>query len=289
MKKIGFIVGDLPFVCYLPESIEVEEYIPSFKPFLDWSDRTDWAFQVESTTEILGTDGLELLEEFCNDLGRVRLFRNKSSFLVELSYETEGSKHLMWMDATISKVKISVSWQDPYASQALTSMLRIAYSQRILYYEGFSIHASTVIKDGIGFLFLGKSGTGKSTHSRLWKKVWEDVELLNDDNPIVRILDGQIWVYGSPWSGKTPCYKQHRVPLQGMVRLKQAPKNHWESMKGVKAWTTVYPSCAVIYQDNKLYELLRSTLNIVATNIKVGCMDCLPNTDAARLSLEKMK
>ena len=57
-------------------------------------------------------------------------------------------------------------------------------------------------------MLLGKSGTGKSTHSRLWLKYIPDTKLLNDDNPAVRIMDNNtIMIYGTPWSGKTPCYK----------------------------------------------------------------------------------
>ena len=230
-----------------------------------------------------------MLEEFCNDLGQVRLFRNAESFLVELSYDAMGSRHWLQMDSTVSVVKVRVAWEDPSATQALTSMLRIAYSQRVLHHDGFSIHASTVVKDGKGFLFLGKSGTGKSTHSRLWKEVWKDVELLNDDNPIVRRIDGRWWVYGSPWSGKTPCYKQERAPLQGMVRLRQASENRWLPVQGVKAWTTVYPSCAVIYQEGSLYERLRSTLNRLVTDVTIGRMECLPNKEAAEVSWKNMK
>lgn len=289
MKKVGFVVGELPFVCELPEGVDVERLLPSFQPFLYMQEGADWAFRVECTEEPLHTGKWSLLEEFCNDLGQVRLFRNAESFLVELSYDAMGSRHWLQMDSTVSVVKVRVAWEDPSATQALTSMLRIAYSQRVLHHDGFSIHASTVVKDGKGFLFLGKSGTGKSTHSRLWKEVWKDVELLNDDNPIVRRIDGRWWVYGSPWSGKTPCYKQERAPLQGMVRLRQAPENRWLPVQGVKAWTTVYPSCAVIYQEGSLYERLRNTLNRLVTDVTVGRMECLPNTEAAELSWKNMK
>ena len=289
MKKVGFVVGELPFVCELPEGVDVKRLLPSFQPFQYMQEGADWAFRVECTEEPLHTGEWSLLAEFCNDLGQVRLFRNAESFLVELSYEAMGSRHWLQMDSTVSVVKVRVAWEDPSATQALTSMLRIAYSQRVLHHDGFSIHASTVVKDGKGFLFLGKSGTGKSTHSRLWKEVWKDVELLNDDNPIVRRIDGRWWVYGSPWSGKTPCYKQRRAPLQGMVRLRQASENRWLPVQGVKAWTTVYPSCAVIYQEGSLYERLRNTLNQLVTDVTIGRMECLPNTEAAELSWKNMK
>ena len=70
-------------------------------------------------------------------------------------------------------------------------------------------HAAVVSYEGGGYMFLGPSGTGKSTHASLWLKHIEGVALVNDDNPVVR--DGI--VYGSPWSGKTPCYRNVSYPL----------------------------------------------------------------------------
>ena len=87
-------------------------------------------------------------------------------------------------------------------------------------------HSSTVSFGDKAYMFLGVSGTGKSTHSSLWLKYIEGTELLNDDNPVVRVgEDGTATVYGSPWSGKTPCYRNLSYPLGGIVLLSQAPYN----------------------------------------------------------------
>ena len=90
--------------------------------------------------------------------------------------------------------------------------------------------------DDKGFLFLGKSGTGKSTHCKLWLNNFEDADLLNDDNPALRILpDGKVYVYGTPWSGKTPCYRPLRRLAGGFLRLEQAPKNEISRLHPVHA------------------------------------------------------
>lgn len=74
-------------------------------------------------------------------------------------------------------------------------------------------HAAVVSHEGRGYMFLGPSGTGKSTHASLWLKYIDGTELVNDDNPVVRITDdGQATVFGSPWSGKTPCYRHVSYP-----------------------------------------------------------------------------
>ena len=66
------------------------------------------------------------------------------------------------------------------------------------------IHASLVRQNGYGYAFIAKSGTGKSTHVSLWLRHLPGCDLMNDDNPIVRIIDGEAYIFGGPWNGKTP-------------------------------------------------------------------------------------
>lgn len=290
MKTYRVRVADVPFDCVLPEEVRWEELLPSFVPFVQEEPVGEPAFVWEVVPEMDDERQGDCLEEFHNDMGQIRLSRMGEGFRIDLIYDQEKTDvHRMWMSRDASWAKAVVNWESPEIKVALTSMLRMVFSQRILFEQGFSIHASAVVKEGNGYLFLGKSGTGKSTHSRLWQEIGPEVKLLNDDNPMVRIQDGQVWVYGSPWSGKTACYRQERAPLKGMVRLVQAPENRWTTMTGVKAWTTVYPSCAVIKEENDLFEKLRDTLNRVVTQVKIGRMECLPNPEAARMSEENMK
>ena len=289
MRTYRFVVGDLPFDCELPEALEVAKVLPSFGPFFQKEPSGEADFKMTAVDSIEDEADWIPSEQFCNDLGAVQLYRKGKLFLVELGYPSTEEKERLWMDVENGIARVSVNWESSYAAQALTSMARIMYSQRVLLRKGFSIHASTVIKEGVAYLFLGKSGTGKSTHSRWWMQEWPEVELLNDDNPIVRIVDEQIWVYGSPWSGKTPCYKQKRVPLKGLVRLEQAPMNQWTTVKGVKAWAAVFPSCAVMMEDSCLYQALQETLDRVVSQVKVGRLKCLPNGEAARLSEHNLK
>ena len=135
--------------------------------------------------------------------------------------------HVMQADRCFSVVSVFLHEEDKRAGHALSSLLRIAYSQAVLYWDAVSIHASAVFCENQAFLFMGKSGTGKSTHSALWLKYIPGTELLNDDNPTLRIVNGRVYAYGTPWSGKTPCYKPLSYPVGGMVRLKQAPANRF--------------------------------------------------------------
>lgn len=75
--------------------------------------------------------------------------------------------------------------------------------------EAIAIHSSTIECEGRAVLFLGESGTGKSTHTRLWQEHIPGARLLNDDSPIIRMYQGQATAFGSPWSGQDPLLPQH--------------------------------------------------------------------------------
>jgi hypothetical protein len=152
------------------------------------------------------------------------------------------------------------------------------------------IHASVVEKDGNGYAFLGKSGTGKSTHSSLWLRYIEGTELLNDDNPAVRIeKDGNVSVYGAPWSGKTPCYRNRGVRLKALVRLEQATENRFTWKEGVAALITLLPSCSSMRWNSGLYAAMCNHLETIIGRVEVGYLECLPDREAALLCYEEVK
>lgn len=147
------------------------------------------------------------------------------------------------------------------------------------------IHSSTVIYDGRAYLFLGKSGTGKSTHSQSWLRCFAGCELLNDDNPVLRIDGKDVIVYGSPWSGKAPCYKQKKATAGAFVELQQAPYNKIEREDNVNAFVSLFTSISTLIIYRPVYDLiLSSILKIVdSCAVPVYRLECLPDDAAANL------
>ena len=146
------------------------------------------------------------------------------------------------------------------------------------------MHASVIENQGKGYLFLGKSGTGKSTHSRLWLEHIAGSQLLNDDNPIVRLRnDGSIWVYGSPWSGKTHCYINKGVPVGGIVSLSQAPENKIRRCALPEAYAALYSSASGLKMNREMFDGLHVTMERIAVEVPFYHLDCLPDAAAAQL------
>ena len=148
-----------------------------------------------------------------------------------------------------------------------------------------AVHSSVVVRDGRAVLFLGESGTGKSTHTRLWLNNLDGSWLLNDDSPFIAVEQGQAVVYGSPWSGKTPCYRPERVPVAGIVRLSQAPHNRIRRLSPVAAFGALYPSLPPAFAyDEYLTDRLCALASSVLERVPVYHLECLPDRAAAELS-----
>ena len=190
------------------------------------------------------------------------------------SYASFASAHLgLPMDVAADEVRFVVN-----------NYLMLLYAFATAPMGMLLTHASAVVYEGKAYLFLGKSGTGKSTHSRLWLHHIPGCYLLNDDNPLVQVEDGVLTAFGSPWSGKTPCYRQESHPLGGFVRLEQAPVNEIRQLTGVEALAALLPSCSLLRPDDVVLKGVMATLSQLIRQVPVYHLRCLPDEAAARLS-----
>lgn len=149
------------------------------------------------------------------------------------------------------------------------------------------VHSSAIVCNGRAVLFLGESGTGKSTHTRLWRENIAGAVLLNDDSPFIGFVDGRATAFGAPWSGKTPCYKQEQYPIAAIVRLSQAPHNAIRPLRSVHAIGAVLPSLTPAFgYDDELQDRMLATLSKIISQVPVYHLECLPDAAAARLSYD---
>lgn len=141
-----------------------------------------------------------------------------------------------------------------------------------------------VIGEDRGYLFLGHSGMGKSTHARMWLQAFPDTWLLNDDNPILRVMeDGEVRVYGSPWSGKTPCYTNAYARVGGIVKLSQAPHNRILTVSLPEAYAYMLSSSSGLKIERGVADALHETIVHVITHVACRHLECLPDTEAAEV------
>ena len=165
----------------------------------------------------------------------------------------------------------------------LNNALMMMYAFRGSFFDTLLIHASLVRNNGYGYAFIAQSGTGKSTHTSLWLKHIEGSDLMNDDNPIVRIIDNKPMIYGSPWSGKTPCYRNIKAPLGAITKIDRAKQNSVERLSPTIAFSQILPSCSSMKWDNVVFRNTYDTvIKLIEAIPSVNVLHCLPDEDAAR-------
>lgn len=164
-----------------------------------------------------------------------------------------------------------------------------SFYRQLLKFDGMLLHASAVVMDGYAYLFSAPCGTGKSTHTALWRETfgYDRVLMLNDDKPAVRLENGCWYAYGTPWSGKTAQNSNIRVPLGGICVLTRGETNEIAPFGGTNAVLALLEQTARpagAEARGSLLELLDSLLNMVP----VWKLKCTPTAEAARVSQKAM-
>lgn len=164
-----------------------------------------------------------------------------------------------------------------------------SFYRQMLKYDGMLLHASAVVMDGYAYMFTAPCGTGKSTHTTMWREAfgYDRVLMLNDDKPALRLENGQWFAYGTPWSGKTDQNLNMRVPVGGICVLTRGQTNEITPYTGVQAAFSLLEQTArpgIPEARGRLLELLDSIL----AKVPVWKLQCTPTTDAARVSQKAM-
>lgn len=150
-------------------------------------------------------------------------------------------------------------------------------------------HGSVVSKDGVGYLFTAKSGTGKSTHTRFWREYFDDAIMINDDKPLLEIKNDGVIVYGTPWDGKHRLSTNTCVPLKSICILHRGSENSISRISSSSA----YPM--LLQQVNRPVgnvSGMKKTLELVdelCKQVEFYSLYCTMDVQAAKIAYEGMK
>jgi len=292
-EKVYFQIADHIVEFSAPKSIKIELLLPTFTDFLvKPSSDSKPLIKIKLTLENFPTidNNVKLLSNTSTTWGDKFCFEESSEeYITSVKGKIHDKPWKMHSSKDFSKSTIFAVEEELYSSSVIPWLMMVAYAQGMLKYKTILIHASVIEKDGLGYAFLGKSGTGKSTHSRLWLENIQGSRLLNDDNPIIRIdKKNNILIFGSPWSGKTPCYINEGVELKALIRLEQFSENNWKYLSGKSAFIGVLPSCTAIRWDVDLYNKMLDSVEEIIKNTIIGHLSCLPNKESAILCYQKV-
>lgn len=189
---------------------------------------------------------------------------------------------LLIANADFTECRCALAGDSARRCFGMNNVLMLSYAFAGSFRSTLLIHASLVRHRGYAYAFIAKSGTGKSTQVANWLRMIPDCDLMNDDNPIVRVHgDGNVLIYGSPWSGKTPCYRDVAAPLVAITRIDRADENTVERMRPLKAFSSFLPSCSAMKWEKELYSRICDTVTAVVTNVPVYTLHCTADPESA--------
>lgn len=150
---------------------------------------------------------------------------------------------------------------------------------------GFMLHASAVVLDNSAYLFSAPSGTGKSTHTAQWLKLFPEAKILNDDKPA--IMPGSLTACGTPWSGKSDLNLDLNVPLQGICVLERSERNFIQPLPTDEAIFALLNQTIRPADENRMDALL-SHIDRVVGCVKIWRMGCNISLEAAQIAFDAM-
>jgi hypothetical protein len=156
-------------------------------------------------------------------------------------------------------------------------------------FDTFVFHGSVIAVDGKGFLFTAKSGTGKSTHTRLWREYFgAKAVMVNDDKPMLKVTDSEVIAYGTPYNGKHNLGENIAVPLKAICILTRGEKNSIVSIDRSEAYSMLLQQ---VYRPQDPLQMVK-TLKLVdkmAENVELYRLACNMDIEAAEVAYNGMK
>lgn len=281
-------VGGHVFLLDMPETIIEDNALSSYVPFLAVPEDEKLLFTLVVTEDEKALPvAIKQITRFDDGSGTIQIFRAASKGLIfHLSFLDNPVCCRFYVDYEYKQATACLGGTAEERLYGLNNCLMMLYAFASSRYDTLLMHASVIENNGRGYLFIGKSGTGKSTHSRLWLEHIEGSRLLNDDNPVLRLEEGCAVVYGSPWSGKTACFRNRSVPVGSIVRLWQAPYNNIWRLPLNFAYAAILPACSSMRWESIMARDIHHTIEKLISRTSVFSLLCLPEAEAARICAE---
>ena len=164
------------------------------------------------------------------------------------------------------------------------------FNRLLINHHGCMLHSSAVVVDGYAYLFSADSGTGKSTHTGLWLEHFkEKAFIINDDKPVLRLENGQWFVYGTPWSGKTDLNINVKAKLGAIVFLERAKENHITPIEVKEAIPLFFNQTVRRLKREEKMDLVLQYMEEILTSTPIYKMGCNISDDAVITAYEKIR
>ena len=284
MQKRYFSIAGHNFAITMMEG-DILSLLPNLAPF-EQEHTDDLLFEITSDNSIQPSWRGSKIGRFPCPSATFEVYRQDSGAYQILTMNEFGTPcAFMQSDAERHNFTITTRGNSSDVVFGFNNTLMVIFTMCTAPHKTLLMHSATVENGGKGYMFLGVSGQGKSTHSNKWVEHIKGSTLINDDNPVIRIADdGTPIVYGSPWSGKRPIYKNVHYPIGGMAAIEQDKTNHIRKESIPTAFGIMLSSCSTLKFDKDIHIFICSTISKLLEKITIHTLFCLPDAEAARLS-----
>lgn len=230
----------------------------------------------------------ELPEFFVAKNGRYYFENDKGCGFYDYIDEVNKTVTIMntktkWNDITYRFSDLSDLF-DIKTDTAVFNILGNLFQQSILNYQGMVIHASTIKYNGKAITFTAPSGTGKSTHTGLWKKYYPETVVINDDMPAIRFIEDKAYAFGTPWSGKTEINENDFAPLEAMVFIERSDECSIKELSPLDAFIRMMREIP-LYPFKHQSDLMMSMMNKLFSKVPAYLLKC----DISKNAVETVK
>ena len=160
----------------------------------------------------------------------------------------------------------------------------------LLDHDGMLLHSSAIMMDGKAYLFSARSGTGKSTHTKLWQELYGEDKVVNfnDDKPALRVIDGKVYACGTPFSGKTDINLNVIVPLKAICFIERSEQNKIRKISKIQAIPLIINQTIFKNESEENRQKVYDVIGKVLAEVPVYVLSCNISTDAAKLAHDTM-
>ena len=214
--------------------------------------------------------------EYC----RPYLTEQKPEFFIEITAEDLMRQQALLDQEADAEGLRRRKFTDPFLER---TVIQEKIAEKLLERNTLLLHGSTVAVDGQAYLFTAPCGTGKSTHTRLWREQFGDqAVMVNDDKAFLQLRPEGVWAYGSPWTGKHGIGTNISVPLKGICFLQRGSENRIQKAQPQKWLPELIHQC---FLPEERYATLVLQL---AERVPLWEMSCTKDPEAATVAFDAM-
>lgn len=287
MQVHNFRVAELSIRIAFAESDKNNiKLLPSFLPFSAEVSNNDLFFQltVDDSIRPISKEQRRTIRNFDTGNGDTVVDKLEDGGYQYIIKDITGAECcLLITNKDFTNCSCALNGNYNMRSFGLNNALMLIFAFAGAHKQTLLIHASLVRNNNYGYAFIAKSGTGKSTQVSMWLRYIAGSDLMNDDNPIVRFIDNEFWIFGSPWSGKTPCYRNVKAKLGAITRIDRASTNSVEKLPPIQAFASLLPSCSSMKWDTDIYNAVCDIITKLVETTNIYTLHCLPNKEAAEV------